>query len=63
MAGHYKKPGYKPTTSIAIDEALLTKIDKFKFRNEIDNRSQAIEKLIMLGFMHLQQKKRERMLG
>lgn len=60
---HVRKDSSRPSTSISLDEELFKRIDKFKHRNEIDNRSQAIEKLVLLGFMHLQQKKRERMLG
>ncbi len=63
MAGHYKQPNYKPTTSISMDEELLTLIDKFKHRNEIDSRSQAIEKLIRLGFKQLKQQRLSRMQG
>ncbi|MED4399821.1 ribbon-helix-helix domain-containing protein [Metabacillus fastidiosus] len=57
MPGHYKQPNYKPTTSITIDEDLFKLIDKFKHKNEFDNRSQAIETLIRLGFKHLKQRK------
>jgi|GEM_PF-4276787 len=63
MAGHRKAPGYKPTTSITLEEELLQMIDKFKHRNEFDNRSQAIEKLIRLGFLHLKQKKQNAATG
>lgn len=63
MPGHYKQPTYKPTTSITLDEDLFKMIDKFKHRNEIDNRSQAIEKLIRLGFKQLKQQRAMRMQG
>ena len=65
MAGHYKKPGYKPTTSIALDEELFVRIDEYRFAKRKDNRSAAIADLIQKGLKYeaLVQKKKERMLG
>jgi metal-responsive CopG/Arc/MetJ family transcriptional regulator len=62
MAGHYKKPGYKPTTSIALDEELFVRIDEYRFQKRKDNRSAAIADLILKGLKYeaLLQKKREK---
>jgi metal-responsive CopG/Arc/MetJ family transcriptional regulator len=62
MAGHYKKPGYKPTTSIALDEELFIQIDEYRFTKRKDNRSAAIADLILKGLKYeaLLQKKREK---
>ncbi len=63
MARHYKRPGYKPTTSIAIDETLLFKVDEYRFTTRKDNRSAAIADLIMKGlkYQELLEKKKARM--
>jgi metal-responsive CopG/Arc/MetJ family transcriptional regulator len=60
---HYKKPGYKPTTSIALDEDLFIQIDEYRFSKRKDNRSAAIAELILKGLKYeaLVEKKRERM--
>ena len=60
MAGHYKQPGYKPTTSISLDENLFQQIDDFKFQKRFDSRSQAIAVLIVKGlkYMELVEKKK-----
>lgn len=65
MAGHYKKPGYKPTTSIALDEELFIRIDEYRFAKRKDNRSAAIADLIAKGLKYeaLLNKKRAKMLG
>jgi metal-responsive CopG/Arc/MetJ family transcriptional regulator len=65
MAGHYKKPGYKPTTSIALDEELFVRIDEYRFEKRKDNRSAAIADLILKGLKYeaLLQKKREKVSG
>lgn len=63
MAGHYKKPGYKPTTSIALDEDLFTQIDEYRFKKRKDNRSAAIADLILKGLKYealVEKKKREK---
>jgi metal-responsive CopG/Arc/MetJ family transcriptional regulator len=62
MAGHYKKPGYKPTTSIALDEELFVQIEDYRFTKRKDNRSAAIADLILKGLKYeaLLQKKREK---
>lgn len=62
MAGHYKKPGYKPTTSIALDEQLFEQVDEYRFKKRKDNRSQAIADLIAKGLKYerLVEKKREK---
>jgi metal-responsive CopG/Arc/MetJ family transcriptional regulator len=64
MAGHYKKPGYKPTTSIALDEELFVQIDEYRFIKRKDNRSAAIADLIAKGLKYeaLIQKKRAKMM-
>jgi metal-responsive CopG/Arc/MetJ family transcriptional regulator len=54
MAGHYKQPGYKPTTSISLDEALFQQIDDFKFKKRFDSRSQAIAVLIAKGLKYME---------
>lgn len=63
MAGHHKKPGYKPTTSIALDEELFTQIEEYRFNKRKDNRSAAIADLILKGLKYealVQKKKREK---
>ncbi|MDP4087437.1 MAG: ribbon-helix-helix domain-containing protein [Bacillota bacterium] len=52
MAGHYKKEGYKPTTSISLDETLFEQIDNFRFKKRFDSRSQAIAVLIAKGLKY-----------
>jgi metal-responsive CopG/Arc/MetJ family transcriptional regulator len=54
MAGHYKQPGYKPTTSISLDESLFQQIDDFKFKKRFDSRSQAIAVLIAKGLKYME---------
>lgn len=63
MAGHYKQPNYKPTTSIALDEKLFFAVDQYRFTKRKDSRSQAIADLIVKGLKYeaLLEKKRERM--
>ncbi|MDP4087368.1 MAG: ribbon-helix-helix domain-containing protein [Bacillota bacterium] len=62
MAGHYKQPGYKPTTSITLDEDLFIRIDDFKFKKRFESRSQAITNLILKGLKYeeLVQKRKSR---
>lgn len=62
MAGHYKQPGYKPTTSITLDEDLFLRIDDFKFKKRFESRSQAIANLILKGLKYeaLVEKKKSR---
>jgi metal-responsive CopG/Arc/MetJ family transcriptional regulator len=52
MAGHYKQPGYKPTTSITLDENLFEQIDEFKYQKRYDSRSQAIAALVLKGLKY-----------
>jgi metal-responsive CopG/Arc/MetJ family transcriptional regulator len=54
MAGHYKQPGYKPTTSISLDEELFQRIDDFRFKRRLDSRSKAIAVLIAKGLKYEQ---------
>jgi metal-responsive CopG/Arc/MetJ family transcriptional regulator len=54
MAGHYKQPGYKPTTSITLDEDLFERIDDFRFKKRLDSRSKAISMLIIKGLKYEQ---------
>lgn len=65
MAGHYKQPGYKPTTSITLDEALFNQVDEFKYQKRFDSRSQAIAALLMKGLKYealVQKRKADRAL-
>lgn len=65
MAGHHKQPGYKPTTSITLDEDLFQRIDDFKFKKRFDSRSQAIAALLIKGLKYealVQKRKASRVL-
>jgi metal-responsive CopG/Arc/MetJ family transcriptional regulator len=53
------------STTISLEETLLSKIEDYRFTNRKDNRSAAIADLIAKGLKYeaLVQKKREKMLG
>jgi metal-responsive CopG/Arc/MetJ family transcriptional regulator len=49
MSGYKKTPNAKPIINITIPEDLLQQVVDYKFDQRIDNRSQAICKLVRLG--------------
>ena len=53
------------STTISLEETLLTQIEDYRFTKRKDNRSAAIADLIQKGLKYeaLVQKKKERMLG
>jgi hypothetical protein len=65
MAGHYKKPGYKPTTSIALDEELFVRLTSIVLKREriIVQLRLLISFLKGLKYEALLQKKREKVSG
>lgn len=60
---HIRKNCRNLSTTISLDENLLTQIEDHRFATRKDNRSAAIAELIMLGLKYkaLVEKKRERM--
>jgi metal-responsive CopG/Arc/MetJ family transcriptional regulator len=42
-------PTEKPILNFAVDEKLLKRINDFRFDNRIENRSEAIRRLVELG--------------
>ena len=54
------------STTISLKEQTLSLIEDYRFENRKDNRSAAIEELVLFGLKYKQlveKKKRERMLG
>jgi metal-responsive CopG/Arc/MetJ family transcriptional regulator len=60
---HIRKNCRNLSTTISLDENLLTQIENYRFNTRKDNRSAAIADLIQKGLRleELLQKKRERM--
>lgn len=56
MTGYKKLPNAKPIVNITIDEELLKKIEDFRFKNRIANRSQTISFLVEEGFKAIEEK-------
>jgi metal-responsive CopG/Arc/MetJ family transcriptional regulator len=54
------------STTISLKEQTLSLVEDYRFENRKDNRSAAIEELVLYGLKYKQlveKKKRERMLG
>lgn len=49
---HIRKDSSRPTTTVSWEEELLSMIEDFRFENRFDNRSQAINELVKLGFKY-----------
>lgn len=50
---HSRGTNYKPTTTVVFDDQLLAMIEDYRFDARKDNRSQAINELVKLGFKYL----------
>jgi metal-responsive CopG/Arc/MetJ family transcriptional regulator len=62
---HVRKNCKNLSTTISLEEQLLTLVENYRFDNRKENRSQAIADLILKGLKYeaLVQKKRAKMLG
>lgn len=62
---HIRKDSSKPTTTISLEEELLSRIEDYRFSKRKDNRSAAIADLLIKGlkYVELVEKKKARMLG
>lgn len=63
---HIREKSYKPTTSISLDPITLSKVEDYRFEKRKDNRSQAIDEILMFGFKYLElveKKKAKRMMS
>ncbi|WP_447579944.1 hypothetical protein [Acinetobacter baumannii] len=62
---HIRKDSSKPTTTISLEEELLSRIEDYRFSRRKDNRSAAIADLLIKGlkYVELVEKKKARMLG
>lgn len=50
---HIRKDSSRPTTTVSWESELLSMVDDYRFENRKDNRSQAINELVKLGFKYL----------
>lgn len=62
---HIRKDSSKPTTTISLEEELLSRIEDYRFSRRKDNRSAAIADLLIKGLKYVEivEKKKARMLG
>ncbi len=66
MTGHIRGDNYSPTTTVVWNPAILSKIESYKKSEDKDNRSQAINELVLYGLKYkelLEKKKAKRMLS
>ena len=52
-------PTEKPRFTITLDEAMLQKIDDFRFENRFPNRTQATLELIRIGIETIEARQKE----
>ncbi|MGE7880345.1 hypothetical protein [Peribacillus muralis] len=63
---HIRKDSSKPTTTISLTPSTLTKIEDYRFNTRKNNRSQAMEEIMLYGFKYLElleKKKAKRLLS
>jgi hypothetical protein len=63
---HKRKNCQNLSTTVSLKERTLSLIEDYRFENRKDNRSAAVEELILYGLKYkalVEKKKRERMLG
>jgi metal-responsive CopG/Arc/MetJ family transcriptional regulator len=63
---HVRKDSSKPTTTISLEEALMSRVEDYRFNTRKDNRSAAIADLLLKGLKYVElceKKKAQRMLG
>ncbi|MGG4267404.1 hypothetical protein [Peribacillus simplex] len=63
---HIRKDSSKPTTTISLNPNTLSQVEDYRFNERKDNRSQAIEELLLFGLKYkalLEKKKAKRLLS